>query len=75
VKSPAVEAVAVAAEVGGHHHASVALNRRVPQLFVADSVVPEALFCPLADLDCAVIVPPNQPVALSTIDPADIFRR
>ena len=74
MESPAVEAVAVAAEVWGHHHASVALNGRVPLFFVADSVVPEAFFCPLADFDCAVIVSSDQPVALFMIDLVDVVR-
>ena len=74
MESPAVEAVAVAAEVWGHHHASVALNGWVPQLFVACSVVSEAFFCPLADFDCAVIVSSDQPVALFMIDLLDVVR-
>ena len=59
VESPTMQAVAIAAEVWSHHHASVALYRGVPHFFVADPVVPEALFCPLADLDCAVVAASN----------------
>ena len=74
MESPAVEAVAVAAEVWGHHHASVALDGRVPLFFVADSVVSEAFFCPLADFDCAVVVSSEQPVALFLVDFVNVVR-
>jgi hypothetical protein len=68
MKPPTVEAVAVAAEVRGHHHASVALNRRIPQLFVANPVVSKAFFRPLANLNCAVKVAADKPVSLPVID-------
>jgi len=39
VKSPAVEAMEIASKIWGHHHASVALNRRIPELLVADAII------------------------------------
>jgi hypothetical protein len=68
MKPPTVEAVAVAAEIRGHHHAPVALNRGIPQLFVTGSVVSEAFFRPLANLNRAVKVIANKPVSLLVID-------
>jgi hypothetical protein len=68
MKPPTVEAVAVAPEVRGHHHAPVALNRGIPQLFVADPVMSEAFFRPLANLNRAVKVAADKPVSLPVVD-------
>jgi len=68
VKPPTVEAVAVAAKVRGHHHASVALNRRIPQFLIADSVVAEAFLRPLTNLNRTVKVVSDKPVPLPIID-------
>jgi len=63
-----VKTVKVAAQVWGHHHASMALNRWVPEFLIADSVVPEAFLRPLADLNCAVRVRSDYSIALTVED-------
>lgn len=68
MKPPTVKAVAVAAEVWGHHHASVALNRWIPEFLIADSVVAEAFLRPLANFYCAVKMAADKPVTLPVVD-------
>jgi len=68
MKPPAMKTVKVASQVRGHHHASVAFNRRVPKLLVADTVVSEAFLCPLANLNRAVVVGSDYSVALTAED-------
>ena len=60
-----MKAVEVASQVWSHHHASVALNGRVPKLLVADPIVAEAFLRPLANLYCAVRVSSDYPIALT----------